>query len=201
LGSSSQLLFAVFDRNGVPLSFVAGPVPVFTRALGDRTGLRVASVLYPLADLDLDGALDAPELTLGRNPLDATSTPPSLTLSGTPAAGQSFSINLSIPAEAGFPYVTGASLGTSGIPVARPDCLSVPLSPDLLFFYWLGPSNAVTTTPVSFTLDILGTGGVTVSLPPGPGFGGVGIYFSAVTVSPAALGVSSIATALQVVLP
>lgn len=201
LTSNTQLIFSVFDAAGAPLVSVPVALPMFSFSIGDRTGLHVATVLAPGADSDLDGVASNVEIPLGTNPLDPASVPPALLLSGTPAAGSSFALGLSIPAQAGFPFVTGASLGSAGIPLAPPDCRVIPLSADFLLAWWLGPSNVVATSPVSGVLDALGAGSGSVGLPPGPGFGGLPLFFAAATLNPLTGTVASLTPALPVVLP
>lgn len=189
----------VIDCGGQLVGVLNLTVPAFTAGAGDNTGRHATSVLARTADSDLDGVTNDREFLIGTDVLDATSTPPTLALGGTPGSGSTISLGLSLPAEAGFPYVVGGSLGTDGIPVGpQPACRAIPLSLDPFALFWLSPANTI-ATGLTGVLDGSGQASATVTFPPLP-LGGITFFLSGVTIVPSSGDIASITAPLTIAL-
>ncbi|MAG57828.1 MAG: hypothetical protein CMJ83_16210 [Planctomycetes bacterium] len=192
---------AIFDKSGTRIGVVnGGAIPVKSSA-GDTTGLRLVSVIDRTGDSDLDGFPNDREIALGSDPLDPGSVPLLLQVGGTVGAGSTYTVTGTVPSETGFPYVTGLSVGTGGIPLGTPDCRVIPLDFDALLLWWLSPASNAIATGQSGILDATGAGTVTVMLPPGSGFGGLPVYHAMATIDPVTQGVATISAERQVILP
>jgi len=151
----SRPALRVLDPLGTPTTTIFTGATPMDPNVGDPTGLHLVSVLDRSGDSDLDGVVNADELDLGSDPLDPASTPPVLQVLGVPSAGGVFTLWSFIPQEAGFPYAMGASLGSQGFSLMPHDCRRVPLDPDPLLGFWLGPGN-LWASNVSGVLDPTG---------------------------------------------
>ena len=178
VGSSIWLL----DPSGTQSALVSASTSAGFQDVA--TGIRVASVLLPMVDSDFDGFSNESELRSGSDCFDPLSAPLLVTSSSGAVAGQTLSLSLSAPQQAGFLYFSGISLapGNPGIRISPLYPHVVPLQMDALFSFWLSPANGVNVQGASGVLD--GSGAATMNLALPGGTSGLGFTISFMTVDP-----------------
>lgn len=90
---------------------------------------------------------------------------PTVTITGTPSAGNTLTFNLSAPLSPNQTYVLALSAGNAGIPIG--DGRSVPLDPDLLFVVSVIDPGAIGFTGSAGVLNVQGGALSTLTLPAG----------------------------------
>lgn len=161
-----------------------GPSPLgspFTD-LGSDPGASTAVAMRGAADADGDGFANAAEVRSGADPLDAASVPPAIQAPVSVFAGQSLALQITSPGQPGFPFATGASAGTAGIPLSAASCQIAPLTDDALLAYWIGPQNGLVSPSTAGTLDAQGAATLSVEVPALAS--GVTFHVAAATVDP-----------------
>ena len=192
------------DSNGILWLLDAG-ANTFFQVLGGTlgqinviaTGANIAAVLLPNADSDGDGVENQQEVQLGSDCFDSTSQPLSFGISAAPVAGQSLSVGLFAPAQAGFLYFSGASSAAAwpGFSLSAFHPHAVPLLFDPLLVLWLSPSNLLTPQGNSGTLDANGFGMFPLNIPPGSS--GLSFSLAALTLDPLTLTPRSLSLPLN----
>lgn len=125
--------------------------------------------------------------------------PRAITLTGTPAPGNTVNLGLLMPRDAGLNYVMAASFSsTPGIPLA-PDGRPIPLTPDAMLLLSLStPSVFVNFQGV---LDPMGAAAAQIVFPPIPSLSGISFVVAGISVeSISSSGIKSITDPLPILI-
>lgn len=165
----------IFDCAGQSRGTIGGTPSA--ASTGDRTGLHLITVLNRAGDADGDGVNNDRELFLGADLLDPLKPPQLLASNPTPTLNEVITITMPTTDPQGYGYIIAASETQGGFEIV-PQCQNVPLNPtDLLLAFWLDPVANFLATGVYGTLDVLGTGQSTVTIPDYPPIIGATFYF------------------------
>lgn len=168
-------------------------------AIGDLTGAVRVSVNAPNEDSDLDGFVNASELELGSDPLDAASVPPTIDVAVIATLPTVLKFDLTDAARPNQPYAVIAGLSAGdGVPVnGNEPAPRIPLSM-LDVAQWI-QSGGFTAAPLIGVLDGAGTKSFQLQVPHLPA-GAFAVRFTAITANPTGF-IGGIAPAETVVLP
>jgi hypothetical protein len=134
-------------------------------------------------DFDGDGVRNRVEICSGTNPCDPASTPG--TLAGTSLTiGQTTTLGLSSPLDAGLPYVTLASLGLPIHPLGDGRIVAPSFLSDPFALAWINAPPQWVAGAMG-TLDAAGDASLSVTLPPAAALAGTSLWFSYLTLDPA----------------
>jgi hypothetical protein len=166
---------------------------------GDLTGAVRVSVNAPNEDSDLDGFVNASELELGSDPLDAASVPPTIDVSVIGTLPTVLQFDLTDAARPNQPYavIAGLSAGDGVSVNGNEPAPRIPLSM-LDVAQWI-QSGGFTAAPLIGVLDGAGSKSFQLQVPHLPA-GAFAVRFTAITANPTGF-VGGIAPAETVVLP
>jgi hypothetical protein len=168
-------------------------------AQGDLTGAVRVSVNAPNEDSDLDGFINASELELGSDPLDATSFPPTIAVQALTVLPTVLQVDIDDAARPNQPYavIVGLSAGDGVSVNGNEPAPRIPLSM-LDVAQWI-QSGGFTAAPLIGVLDANGQRGFQIGVPHLPG-GPFPVRFTAITADPTGF-IGGIAPAVTFVLP
>jgi streptogramin lyase len=188
----------IFDDFGNLLSGYQGTVPALGPSAGDLTGVRLATTLAPLGDLDLDAAPNREEIRLGADPFDGAITPPTIQALGTLAPASILTLECNFPGAAGTTFLLGASLSSGEILLPGRRLRAVPLAVDPFFLFWFSGANNL-LSPVG-TLDAQGLAAKALALPNFP-LGNVELHLAMVTLEAGSSSVGTLSRRLTLTIP
>jgi hypothetical protein len=166
---------------------------------GDLTGAVRVSVNAPNEDSDLDGFINASELELGSDPLDATSFPPTVAVQALTVLPTLLQVDIDDEARPNQPYavIVGLSAGDGVSVNGNEPAPRIPLSM-LDVAQWI-QSGGFTAAPLIGVLDANGQRAFQIGVPHLPG-GPFPVRFTAITADPTGF-IGGIAPAVTFVIP